>query len=448
MEFESFKKIVADEAAARAIDTYELYCQRQEATQVEAFMHEINEFSDSSEGGVSFRCLVNGHMGSASTESFTEESARALVRRAADNASVIEKTEPEFLAEAGQTYQDVPAHDALLPDAAALRTLALDSQNALYAQQGVVDGCASFGFSLRMQIALANSNGLSLSREHTVSGLMQQAIVEGGGEKTVSFDQRTGTPETLDIAAMAAKTAADARAKLGAGTPASGTVPVVFAPRAMRALLEAYAGVFSSENVQKGLSLLKDKEGTAIAADTVTLIDDPFYAEGGMMPMPFDAEGSPTAAKNVIENGVLNTLLYNLSTAAVAGKSTTGNASRRDYTDKISVRPFTLRFQPGASSEDDLLKQAKDGVYIDFLGGLHAGANPISGDFSLQSGGFLIENGKKTAPVRSFTVAGNFFTLLKNIAAVADNAEPPLNLGITAFVSPSVLVNGLSIAGK
>ena len=90
MEFEAFRQIVADEAAARGINTYELYYQREDLTRVSAFGHEVNEFSDASEGGISLRCMAGGHMGYASTESLTEESARALVRRAAESAAVIE----------------------------------------------------------------------------------------------------------------------------------------------------------------------------------------------------------------------------------------------------------------------------------------------------------------------------------------------------------------------
>ena len=87
-------------------------------------------------------------------------------------------------------------------------------------------------------------------------------------------------------------------------------------------------------------------------------------------------------------------------------------------------------------------------MYINSLGGLHAGANPISGDFSLQSAGFLIENGVKTTAVKSFTVAGNFYDLLKNITALANNCHLPRAMGKTTFGAPSVLVEGLSIAGK
>jgi PmbA protein len=60
----------------------------------------------------------------------------------------------------------------------------------------------------------------------------------------------------------------------------------------------------------------------------------------------------------------------------------------------------------------------------------------------------MIENGQKTKAVKSFTVAGNFFYLLKHIQAVSDTVELPMATGITCFGSPSVLVEGLSIAGK
>ena len=60
----------------------------------------------------------------------------------------------------------------------------------------------------------------------------------------------------------------------------------------------------------------------------------------------------------------------------------------------------------------------------------------------------MIENGVKTTAVKSFTVAGNFYELLKNIQCVASNVELPMAMGMTNFGAPSVLVKGLSIAGK
>ena len=60
----------------------------------------------------------------------------------------------------------------------------------------------------------------------------------------------------------------------------------------------------------------------------------------------------------------------------------------------------------------------------------------------------MIKGGKKAEYVKSFTVAGNFYDLLKNIDCVASNVELPRAMGMTAFGSPSVLVDGLSVAGK
>ena len=96
-------------------------------------------------------------------------------------------------------------------------------------------------------------------------------------------------------------------------------------------------------------------------------------------------------------------------------------------------------------TEEELLAKAGNGVYITDLSGLHAGANPISGDFSLQSAGFMIRQGQKAEYVKSFTVAGNFYDLLKNITALASNLELP---GMGSFGSPTVRVDGLTIAGK
>ena len=74
--------------------------------------------------------------------------------------------------------------------------------------------------------------------------------------------------------------------------------------------------------------------------------------------------------------------------------------------------------------------------------------SPVSGDFSLQSNGFYVKDGKKGAPVRNFTTAGNFFTLLKDILAVGSDLELASPSGNTCFGSPSILVKSLSLAGK
>ena len=448
MTFNEFKNHVIAACQEAGINEYELYYSASESTSVDTFQHSINEFTASRDGGVCFRCIVGGKMGYASTEDLSAAQAKAVVVKAADSAALLESEETVFLGEGGQEYEELEIQPYALPGADALISAALDAQEKLYAADpAVIDGCQTNCIAERNEMAIYNSKGLDLHYENTVTGLVAVAVVSDGNEMENSYEVKLGKLDDMDFAAIAAKAAQNAKVKLGGQVAPTAQYPVVFSPEAMCSLLGVYSGIFSSEAAQKGLSRLADAEGTVIASDIVTLVDDPFHKDNPM-PINFDAEGSPTHKKNVIEKGNLCTLLYNLKTAAVAGKKTTGNASKAGYDGAVAVRPFTLYLENGSISEEELLQQVGNGVYITNLGGLHAGANPITGDFSLQSAGFMIEGGAKTTAVKSFTVAGNFYDLLKNITALANNCELPMAMGMTAFGSPSVRVDGLSIAGK
>lgn len=445
MDFNAFKQIVIEKCAELGIEEYELYYQYAESTSVSAFQHEINQFTGSTEGGVCFRCIVGGKMGYASTEALNAEQAAAIVRKAADNASVLEAEEQVFLCEGGQEYEPLEDRSYPLPSTEEIVSKVLDTQEKLYkADPAVIDGCQTQGIAERSEIAIYNSKGLDLHSQSTLTGLVVVAVVTNGQEMANDYQVKLAQLDTINTDEVTAKAAKTALGKLGGDVAPTGQYPVIFDPEAMGSLLQTFSSIFSSEAAQKGLSKLAGKEGEAIASPAVTIVDDPFHPQSPM-PRNFDAEGSPTHKKNLIENGEFKTLLYNLKTAAVAGKKTTGNASKAGYAGAVNVSPFTMYLAPGEMTEDELLAKAGNGVYINSLGGLHAGANPITGDFSLQSAGFMIENGKKTTAVKSFTVAGNYYDLLKNITDVASNLELP---GMGRFGAPSVLVQGLSIAGK
>lgn len=448
MDFESFKQAVIDRCAQLGIEEYELYYECAECTSVGAFQQEINQFTGSVAGGVCLRCIVGGKMGYASTEELSVQEAVAVVDRAADNAAALESQDPVFLGQGGQTYQKLELKPYDLPTTEELINTVLRTQKALYeANEAVVDGTSTQGVSERSSIAIYNSKGLDLSYVNQSSGLVCVAVVSDGSQMSNNAEIKLGKLDTIDTAALADKAVAGALEKMGGEAVDTGVYPVVFDSRAMSDLLSTFSGIFSSEAAQKGLSQLAGAEGTVVASAAVTIVDDPFHPENPM-PIHFDAEGSPTYCKKIVEKGVLNTLLYNLKTAHKAGKTTTGNASKSGYTASVRVRPFTMYIEGGALTEDALLAKAGNGVYITALEGLHSGANAVSGDFSLQSAGYLIENGKKTRRIKGFTVAGNFYQLLKKIVAVADNTCLPRALGMTAFGAPSVLVEALSIAGK
>jgi len=145
----------------------------------------------------------------------------------------------------------------------------------------------------------------------------------------------------------------------------------------------------------------------------------------------------------VIENGILKTLLHSRKTARKAGTESTGNA-RRSVSSPVRVAPTNFFFRPGEKSLETLLLEMGEGLLITELSGLHAGANPVSGDFSLLAKGFRITGGRQAEPVEQITVAGNFYQLLKDVLAVGNDLE----FRGSSIGSPSVDAGCIHVAGK
>ena len=155
MTFNEFKKLVIDECAEAGIAEYELYYQAGSSTSVDTFQHEINEFTASQTGGVCFRCIVGGKMGYASTEDLSAEQAKAVVRKAADSAAVLEAEEQVFLGEGGQEYEPLALNPYALPSTEELISTVLATQEKIYAADpAVIDGCQTQGICEHSEMAI------------------------------------------------------------------------------------------------------------------------------------------------------------------------------------------------------------------------------------------------------------------------------------------------------
>ncbi len=444
MNFEEIKTILCDDAKNEGIEKYEIYFTSDSSLSAETLGDEISSFTGRSESGVNFRCVVDGRMGAASTELLTNEELCGLVRRAKLNAEVIENDNIAVIFSGSEKYAQLPERKFTMPSAAELKTLALDIQKRTYAQsEYVTDGTQSFTCAETSSYELANSEGLRLSSRFGITGAYAAAVVSKDGEASDSFEAALGFDNTEKLSGDAVS---DALSKIGAGNVASGKTDIIIEGKAMRSLLSAYCSVFSGKQACLGLSLLAGKEGTNVAADCVTLIDDP-YSECNPVPTAFDGEGVATYPKNIIENGVLNTLLYDIAYAHKAGKPSTGNGQRPSYASQVGIAPYCFYIKGGELSEDALLERLESGIYVTELKGLHAGTDAVTGDFSIESAGYLVENGKRTRAVKGFTIAGNFFDLLFDIRALADNIKFGMPSGFTTFGSPDVLISQISVAG-
>ena len=355
-------------------------------------------------------------------------------------------TEDVVIFEGSDEYAKVETGDIKLVDAVTIRDIALRLQKETYAQSDkVADGTQSVAMSSVGEVRLYNSHGLSLSNRTGMSGAYAAAVVRDGEEAQEAFDFAVGKTfdEVKETSAVAVRKALD---KMGASVAPSGKYNIVFDGKQFRQFLAVFSSAFSAKSAQLGLSLLAGKEGQEIAAPFVNIIDDPMR-EDSPIKTPFDGEGVATARRAIVENGVLKTMLYDLTTAKKAGVTSTGNGQKGSYAAPVSIAPYNFGLMAGECDLDTLLSMAGEGIYITECKGFHAGANAVTGDFSIESAGFMIRDGKLGEPVKSFTIAGNFFELIKNI----DTLGNEVHWGIpsrTTFGSPDVLVRNMSVAGK
>lgn len=427
----------------------EAYYTQGESFNVSVLDGEIEDYRVESQQGLSLRGLIDGKMGYASTEAVDEEDLDELVAAAKENAALIQSPDQTPLHDGKDEIEQVKKENKIARLSAKEKIeLALEMERLAKAADPRVlrmEGC-ELGTQVSRRII---QNTLGLRRESSGAlGFAAAMPIIKNGEDMLSgmYFEAFDDFNKLDIKRVAEKAVEDGVAYIGASSMPSGSVPVVLRNDVMATLLRVFSGVFSAEAADKGLSLLKGREGESIAAACVTLWDDPF-CEQAYSGSSFDGEGVATHKKAVVENGSFRTLLYNLKYAKKAGIASTGNASRPSYASTVGIAPSNFYLAPGQCSREALFERAKNGVMITDLMGMHAGANPVSGDFSLAAKGFLIQEGKIVRPVEQITVAGNFYALLQGVQAVADDLWFTLP-GASSFGSASVLVEGLSIAGK
>lgn len=443
---DDFLKKLFAAAQEAGLQAAEAFVMEEESFEAMVMEGEVSRYSSNLTKGLGFRAQYEGRMGYASTEAFDDEAAKQLVKGAMDSARYCEDADETFLYDGKEPDPVIALFSPTLQEVTPKQKLdfVLQLEQAAKAYDPRIQKVGdSTVFTTRLTLRIVNTYGIDKQYTQNYCGAYLEPIAKEGDSTTAGVEVSVKRDfEALQVHALAAAAARMAVERLHGTTIASGSYRVVCENKAMTDLLGVFASAFSAENAQQGLSLLKGKVGETIAAECVTVVDDPLLP-GGMASRPFDAEGVPSSRHGIIENGQFTTFLHNLKTAHKDGVQTTGNASKAGYAAAVRVAPSNFYIMPGSKTLDALLVEMQNGVLITEVSGLHAGADAVSGDFSLLAKGFWVEEGKKSRPVEQITVAGNFFELLKQIRTVGSDLRFPMG----GMGSPSVDVGELSIAG-
>ena len=282
-------------------------------------------------------------------------------------------------------------------------------------------------------VTIVNSEGLLVSDARPLVKLTCVAIAEKGVAREYGYSGGGGRvgleyfAENLSPAVIGREAAREAVQLLDARDAPAGEMPVVLSP--------GHAGVFIHEAVghlleadfnRKKTSVFWNKMGRRVGTSLVSIYDDPTIP-GFRGSYAVDDEGTVPSKTPLIEKGVVVGLLQDRLSARLMGKTPTGHGRRQDYTDYPIPRMANTFIAAGEDDPAEIIRSVRKGFYADQFSG---GQVEDSGKFTFSvTSGFLIEEGRLTAPVKQATLIGSNVEILKRVEMVGSDLTFGLQTG-------------------
>lgn len=434
---------------ARPGEGLEAYGIDETQTTVRAYGGDVETLSSARTRGVGVRVLREGRFGYAYSADLSEPALAETLEQARTNATVATPDDANRLPDPDGPLPQMPElyDDAFAEVGPEQKVeLAVRLEAAVAGAGGPVRGVDSALYGDGdASSAIATTTGIRGASRRCDAYCLVEAIAEADGASASAYGLSLGRlPSDVDVEAAAAEAVERVTRLLGGRKPSSQALPIIMDPFAAASFLGVLAAALSAEEVQRGRSLFAGRVGERVGSEQLTLIDDGSLLDGPGA-APWDGEGVSTGPTPLLERGVLTGFLHNTYTAAKDGTRSTGNASRSGFASPPGLAPTNLYLTPGQEGPEALLALAGDAFYCQSVMGVHSGANPISGEFSVGASGLLVRDGAFAEPVREATVAGTIPGMLSGVTAVGSDLRW-LPFG-GAIGAPTLLIEGMTLAG-
>ena len=410
--------------------------------------------------GVGIRVLKGERTGYA----YSENLAMEEMVKAAQAASMIAQSDgsPRSYGRSHTSKGDFYKMDSNWRDISAETFLPflLDLEKAISAKdKRVVKVIARLSDSVS-DIMMYNSLGELTFDTRPMGSVSVTAVFQQNGKtenKSVSRSFRTGAELISSTLAteIADEITSGIDQRFEAVRPKGGQMSVVMGAGASGILLhEAMGHAFEADFNRKGQSIFADKMGTQVCPKGVNVVDDATIC-GNRGACNYDDEGVGGQKTYMVQDGVLTSFLHDRISAAWYGVQSTGNGRRENFRYNPIPRMRATYMESGDTNPQDIIASVKEGVYVDEFsnGQVKIG----EGDFTFfVKSGFLIENGRLTAPIKDINIIGNGPTALADIQAVGndlkiDNGTWTCGKEQSVAVScgmPTVLISNLTVGGE
>ncbi len=305
---------------------------------------------------------------------------------------------------------------------------------------------------------VANSEGLLLSDELPLLFFIVQTLGVGKNTRHMGRERlsRHSGFEMFDEVSpeeVAQTCARESIAMLEAKDAPAGIMDVVMQNGWGGVLIhEAVGHPLEGDGIARKTGVFTGKMGKKVASDVFTMVDD------GTLPnfrgtTNFDDEGTQMKRNILIKDGVLVKYMTDILSAKQLKMERTGNGRRESFR-YIPIPRMTNTFiEKGKDKPEDILASTKKGLYVQSLSG--GSVNSITGMFNFTCReAYLIEDGKKTTPVKGATLIGSCQDVIVNVDAVGDNLAfgPGIcGKGQVAEVSagqPTLRIRGINVGGS
>ncbi|MBF0521124.1 MAG: TldD/PmbA family protein [Nitrospirae bacterium] len=425
----------------------EVFATSGKSIEAEAKEGEVESLERAQSSGFSIRILRDNRQGLAYSTDF--EKWPEVLENALEAAKWTQRDENiEFSPK--QIYTDVDIYDKNIVSVKEddVIAIAMDIERAALNESPKIKRVRNASASVSVsEIHIANTDGLSGAYSSTHCSFSVMAMAEENGDSQSGWHYETNRylPKASTAASVGKTAALKALELLGAKAFKSLKTSIVMDNSVAVDFLSLIASSLSSENVQKGKSMLADKLSQAIISKHINIIDDATMP-GNSASRPFDSEGVPSQRTVLIDKGTLKGYLYNLYTAKKDNVRSTGNAARGGIKGFPLVGSSNLYIEPAVEKYkyknlDEMFKEMGTGLYITDAMGVHM-ANRITGDFSVGVSGILIENGVRAFPFKEAVMSGNLLDFFKNIEAFTSEIKFYGRYG-----SPSLLIKDVDISG-
>lgn len=410
---------------------------------IQVFHKKVEKYSIAENETIHIRGIVNNKMVSGYSEN--KNNIKHILDEMVVNSALIEENKKQEIFAGSSKYNNFKTNSVNLANVSVADKIALclKAEQEAYNYNNKISDVDEVSYNeIENSMKIINSKGLKLSYKVSYGMLVLSVVAKDNDDIRTGFMYQFGQDINDFIIDKLVKEACDEAINALNGTQCdSKKYKVLMNPDVFASFTSFLVDSIHGDNVNKNKSLLKDKLNEIVASKKFTLIENPHIKKYPYFYRAFDDEGVATYKKTIIDKGILKMFLYNIEEAKVANTVSTGNGYGGS---SIGVDSAFLMVKPGKNSKEQLCQKINNGILISSVQGLHAGMNSMSGDFSLQASGYLIENGKITKPVNLITIAGNLFKMYKDIVEVANDSFVTYS-GISC---PSVYIKSLAVSGK